>query len=173
MLDEDDPAACASLQRGAQLSMALTRMQREWNNWARTSGRGDAGRRARIHVQPCVLFSNVSCLFSQCEVFCAVYTSLVTLLVWLKKIICALFVSQFSQESSRSVGHSSGWRLSFSLKKVVRTRRGPTALKTLAKELVEDGWSESTTDDLMKVVELSTRYDGTKRLISQSCQMRN
>ena len=129
MLDEDDPAACASLQRGAQLSMALTRMQREWNNWARTSGRGDAGRRARIHVQPCVLFSNVSCLLSQCEVFCAVYTSLVTLLVWLKKIICALFVSQFSQESSRSVGHSSGVETQFQFEEGREDKARPNSIE--------------------------------------------
>ena len=39
MLDEDDPSACLSLRRGAQLSMGTTRMQREYKKWAPTSGR--------------------------------------------------------------------------------------------------------------------------------------
>ena len=49
------------------------------------------------------------------------------------------------------------------LKEVVKGRHGSAALSTLAQKLVGYGCSESISDDIMKVVELSTRDDGTKR----------
>ena len=37
------------------------------------------------------------------------------------------------------------------------------AARTLAKELVRQGWSKGNTEDIGKVVELGTRSDATKR----------
>ena len=53
--------------------------------------------------------------------------------------------------------------LRFRLKAVLRRRRSSTELNTLTKELARDGWSQSTTDDIMKEAELSRRDEGIKR----------
>ena len=45
----------------------------------------------------------------------------------------------------------------------MKGRHGSAALSTLAQKLVGYGCSESISDDIMKVVELSTRDDGTKK----------
>ena len=49
------------------------------------------------------------------------------------------------------------------LKAALRRRRSSTELNTLTKELARDGWSQSTTDDIMKEAELSRRDEGIKR----------
>ena len=56
-----------------------------------------------------------------------------------------------------------GEQLRFRLKAALRRRRSSTELNTLTKELARDGWSQSTTDDIMKEAELSRTDSGIKR----------